>query len=135
MDSNLIQNDYDVINNLSAVTPEKVHPILKKNMLADGFEIVFDVHNSHGARIVDSLSGREFLDFFTFFASSPIGMNHPKLMTPEFREKLADAAVNNPSNSDIYTTYMAEFVDSFGSNCKTGSFQIFILGFRRLGCR
>lgn len=123
MDSNLIHNDYDIANILSEVTPDKVHPILSKNMLADGFEIVFDVQKSHGARIVDSLTGREFLDFFTFFASSPIGMNHPKLTTPEFKEKLALAAVNNPSNSDIYTTYMAEFVDTFATIAKPEHFK------------
>jgi L-lysine 6-transaminase len=33
--------------------------------------------------------------------------------TPEFRERLADVAMNKPANSDIYTTYMAEFVDTF----------------------
>jgi L-lysine 6-transaminase len=33
--------------------------------------------------------------------------------TPEFRERIADAAINKPANSDIYTTYMAEFVETF----------------------
>ncbi|HEX2059804.1 MAG TPA: L-lysine 6-transaminase, partial [Thermoanaerobaculia bacterium] len=33
--------------------------------------------------------------------------------TPEFRERIADAALNKPANSDIYTTYMAEFVETF----------------------
>src|SRR5213076_3245236 len=31
----------------------------------------------------------------------------------EFREKLAEVAINKPANSDIYTTYMAEFVETF----------------------
>ncbi|HEX7418720.1 MAG TPA: L-lysine 6-transaminase, partial [Thermoanaerobaculia bacterium] len=36
-----------------------------------------------------------------------------RLDNPEFREKLATVAVNKPANSDIYTTYMAEFVETF----------------------
>lgn len=123
MGSSLTNNDFEIINNLTTVTPQNVHQILSKNMLADGFDIVFDVKNSHGSRIIDSLSGREFLDFFTFFASSPVGMNHPKINNPEFRERLADAAVNNPSNSDIYTTYMAEFVDIFSTLAKPDHFK------------
>jgi len=92
-------------------------------MLADGYDIVFDFFKSHGARIHDSRNNRTFLDFFTFFASSPVGMNHPKINNPEFREKLANAAVNNPSNSDIYTTYMAEFVDAFSKLAKPDHFK------------
>ena len=34
----------------------------------------------------------------------PIGYNHPKIDTPEFRDRIADAAINKPANSDIYTT-------------------------------
>ncbi|HEY0787013.1 MAG TPA: L-lysine 6-transaminase, partial [Thermoanaerobaculia bacterium] len=30
-----------------------------------------------------------------------------------FRDRLAEVAVNKPANSDIYTTYMAEFVETF----------------------
>ena len=58
-------------------------------------------------------AGRNVLDFFTNFASIPIGYNHPRLDNPEFREKIADVAINKPANSDIYTTYMAEFVETF----------------------
>jgi L-lysine 6-transaminase len=123
MDSNFAKGNNGLSNKLSTVTPQNVHEILSKNMLADGFDIVFDVLKSKGARIFDSRSGREFLDFFTFFASSPVGMNHPKMTTPEFREKLADAAVNNPSNSDIYTTQMAEFVDTFAAFAKPEHFK------------
>jgi L-lysine 6-transaminase len=53
------------------------------------------------------------LDFFTNFATCPVGYNHPRLDTPEFRQRLADVALNKPANSDIYTTYFAEFVETF----------------------
>src|SRR5215204_2999476 len=51
---------------------------------------------------------------FTFFASSALGMNHPALADDaDFREELAAAAVNKPSNSDVYSVPMARFVDTF----------------------
>src|ERR1700709_1961973 len=51
---------------------------------------------------------------FTFFASSALGMNHPALAGDEaFRAELAQAAVNKPSNSDVYSVPMARFVDTF----------------------
>jgi L-lysine 6-transaminase len=93
------------------LTPREVLPTLKKYMLADGYDdLVFDLERSKGAVIYDKLHDRELLDFFTCFASSPIGYNHPKLTAPDFLKKLARVAVNKPSNSDIYTTEMAEFV-------------------------
>ncbi len=97
---------------------ELVHDVLKKNMLVDGFELVLDLKNSYRNKIIDERNSDEFIDLFTFFASSPLGMNHPKLNSEETRKKLSDAAVNKPSNSDIYTTQMAEFVDTFSKIAK-----------------
>ena len=97
------------------ITPDQVLPTLKKYMLADGYgDLVFDLERSKGAVIYDKLHDREFLDFFTCFASSPIGYNHPKLTAPDFLKKLGRVAVNKPSNSDVYTTEMAEFVATWG---------------------
>jgi L-lysine 6-transaminase len=87
-------------------------------MLADGFKIVLDLENSKGAILVDEVTGDKYLDFFTFFASSPLGMNHPYLQSEEVKEILYKVVVNKPSNSDIYTTYMADFVDSFAQIAK-----------------
>ncbi len=95
------------------VQPAEVHSVLARHMLADGYEIVMDLEKSRGSWVFDSRRGRNVLDFFTNFASVPIGYNHPRLDNPEFREKLATVAVNKPANSDIYTTYMAEFVETF----------------------
>ncbi|MEK6552749.1 MAG: L-lysine 6-transaminase [Bacteroidota bacterium] len=97
----------------SKITAQNVHDVLRKKMLVDGFNFVLDLERSHGLIIVDKKTGDEYLDFFSFFASSPVGLNHPKINTPEFREKLADAAMNKTSNSDIYTVEMAKFVDTF----------------------
>jgi L-lysine 6-transaminase len=95
------------------IQPSEVHSVLGRHMLADGYDIVMDLRKSKGSWVFDSKRGRAVLDFFTNFASCPIGYNHPRLDTPEFREKLADVAVNKPANSDIYTTYLAEFVETF----------------------
>ncbi len=95
------------------VQPAEVHNVLARHMLADGYEIVMDLRKSHGSWVFDARRGRSVLDFFTNFASIPIGYNHPRLDNPEFREKLAEVALNKPANSDIYTTYMAEFVETF----------------------
>jgi L-lysine 6-transaminase len=95
------------------VQPAEVHNVLSRHMLADGYDIVMDLKKSRGSWVFDSRKGRNVLDFFTNFASIPIGYNHPRLDSAEFRERLADAAINKPANSDIYTTYMAEFVETF----------------------
>ena len=95
------------------IQPAEVHGVLSRHMLADGYDIVMDLRKSKGSWVFDSKRGRAVLDFFTNFASCPIGYNHPRLDTPEFREKLAEVAMNKPANSDIYTTSFAEFVETF----------------------
>jgi len=106
------------LNISSSTKPEDVHDVIAKHMLADGFKIVLDLENSKGAILVDEVTGDKYLDFFTFFASSPLGMNHPYLQSEEVKEILSKVVVNKPSNSDIYTTYMADFVDSFARIAK-----------------
>jgi len=92
----------------------QVHDVLSRSMLADGMDLVLDLDRSRGSVLVDARDGRRYLDMFTFFASSALGMNHPALADDEtFRAELAQAAVNKPSNSDIYTVPMARFVDAF----------------------
>jgi L-lysine 6-transaminase len=107
------KNEKPTTTNPIKVLPSEVHPVLNRHMLADGFNLVVDLQKSHGSYIYDSRANRTLLDFFSFFASSALGMNHPKLTTPEFLEKLGRAAVNKPSNSDAYTVEMAEFVETF----------------------
>lgn len=96
------------------IAPAQVHEILGRSILADGMDLVLDLENSRGCYLVDARTGQRYLDMFTFFASSALGMNHPALAEdPEFLAELAAAAVNKPSNSDIYTVPMARFVDTF----------------------
>jgi L-lysine 6-transaminase len=117
---------FELVKNESAISerdyqqlhPENVHEILRKNILVDGFDFVLDLKNSYRNKLVDERTGDVYFDLFTFFASSPLGMNHPKLSSPEVKELLGFAAINKPSNSDIYTKLMAEFVDTFSRIAK-----------------
>ena len=94
--------------------PTDVHTSLGRHLLVDGFDFVLDLGESSGSRLVDARTGTPYLDLFTFFASSALGMNHPALVEdPVFTGELLEAARNKPSNSDIYTVAMARFVDTF----------------------
>ena len=94
--------------------PADVHVTLARHLLVDGLEMVLDLERSHGSWLVDARDGTPYLDLFTFFASSALGMNHPALADdPAFREELLAAALTKPSNSDVYTVAMARFVATF----------------------
>ncbi len=94
--------------------PDRVHEVLSRSILADGFDLVLDLTRSSGSYLVDARDGRRYLDMFTFFASSALGMNHPALADDDdFRAELTEAALNKPSNSDVYTVAMAWFVETF----------------------
>lgn len=94
--------------------PGTVHQRVAAHLLADGFAFVLDLDRSHGSTLVDARDGTEYLDMFTFFASSALGMNHDALARDdEFLREIATTAVNKPSNSDVYTVPMARFVETF----------------------
>jgi L-lysine 6-transaminase len=86
---------------------------LSKHILVDGLDLVVDLRKSKGSYLVDARTGKKYLDFFTFVASCPVGMNHPRIVSEDFQRKLAYVAANKPSLSDIYTAEQAEFVDTF----------------------
>jgi L-lysine 6-transaminase len=95
------------------VDPSQVHEVLSRHMLADGFKVVLDLERSRGSWLFDSTRGRAMLDLFTSFSSYPMGFSHPKLTSPEMAERLLRVAVVKPSNADLYTPYLAEFVATF----------------------
>jgi len=116
-----------------AVAPDKVFSTIAKVMLRDGFDIVIDMEKSEGSHVVDASTGVKWLDFYTFFASAPFGMNHPKLATPEFKEKIFRAAINKVASSDIYTTEMAEFVNTFSNVAMPKGFEhLFLIDYGTL---
>lgn len=95
------------------IPASKVRSTIANHMLADGFDMVLDLEKSKGSTIHDSQGDKDYLDLFSFFASAPLGMNHPGLCTEEFRNHIGDVAINKPSNSDFYTEELASFVEAF----------------------
>ncbi len=89
----------------------EVKKVLAKHMLTDGFDVIVDLDKSHGSWLVDKRNGEEYLDFFSMFASLSIGFNHPYLVSK--KDEFARVAVNKPTNSDIYSEEMADFMDTF----------------------
>jgi L-lysine 6-transaminase len=97
---------------MTRLSPKDVLDVLSRHILVDGYHVVMDLEKSRGSYLYDARSGRMLLDFYTNFATLPIGYNHPKMEEPEFREKLYQAALTKPANSDIYTEPYAEFVET-----------------------
>src|SRR5687767_6462027 len=95
------------------VPADQVFPVLKNNILVDGFHLVVDLERSHGSIIVDALEGKEYLDCYGYFATLPIGHNHPKMLDEGFLKSLMVAAVSNPANADMYSREFAGFVQVF----------------------
>ena len=81
------------------INPEEVQEVLKKYMLVDGFDITIDLNQSTTSHIQDSRTNKKLLDFFTFIASNPLGMNHPKLNNEEFIKQIGRVAISKPSLS------------------------------------
>ncbi|MCX6028732.1 MAG: L-lysine 6-transaminase [Chloroflexi bacterium] len=106
------------MSNSVVVSPREVHRTIGKYMLADGEHLVIDLQGSHGPYLRDAATGREYLDFYAYFASQPVSHNHPKLRAPEFMQRICEVALYNPANSDVYTTYLAEFVATFARVAK-----------------
>lgn len=108
---------------MPSVSPANVHEVLGKWLLADGFPLVCDLEKSQGAYLHDAKSGKDYLDFFSFFAARPLGFNHPKLRDPAFVERLGRVALHKPSNCDLYTVEYARFVDVFAEVALGGEFR------------
>ncbi|WP_068926117.1 L-lysine 6-transaminase [Planobispora rosea] len=89
-----------------------VHGRLARHLLVDGYRLVLDLERSRGSRLVDARTGRSYLDFYTFFASAPLGVN-PFADDPDFLALLGEVAANKPANSDLYTTHLVDFVETF----------------------
>src|SRR5262252_426051 len=96
------------------VLPSEVHKRLSEHLLVDGYRLVLDAERSHGSWLVDARDGREYLDLYTHFASAPLGANPPGIVDdPAFMVLLAGVAAGKPANPDMYTTHLAEFVETF----------------------
>ena len=93
------------------VHENKVKETLGKHILADGFDFVMDFEKSHGSYIVDRLTGKEYLDMFSMFASASVGYNHPYIL--EKADWLGKMAIYKPTLSDVYLQEYADFIEIF----------------------
>jgi len=106
-----------------SIEPNNVHNLIGKYIIVDGFDLVLDLKKSQGCNIFDLKTKKKYLDCFSFFATAPLGLNHPKLANPEFIKKIGEASVNKPTNSDVYSIEMAEFVESFSTHAVPDHFK------------
>jgi L-lysine 6-transaminase len=97
----------------STVPPQRVIAELEQHILVDGFKLVFDLARSHGSWFVDAATGRELIDLYSFYASQPIGFNHPYFDRPEVKADLLAAAKIKVANADVYTVQYATFIREF----------------------
>src|SRR6185503_106218 len=91
----------------AAVAPEQVISELEKHILVDGFKLVFDPEKSRGSHFVDAVTGRDFIDLYSFYASQPIGFNHPHFNKPAVKKDLLAAAKVKIANADVYSVQYA----------------------------
>ena len=61
------------------LSPDDVLDALSRHILVDGYHVVMDLEKSRGSYLYDARSGRPLLDFFTNFATFPVGYNHPRM--------------------------------------------------------
>ncbi|HRS00984.1 MAG TPA: L-lysine 6-transaminase [Bacteroidota bacterium] len=95
------------------VPPESVMEEISKHLLLDGYDLVLDLQASHNSTIIDERDNKKFVDFFTCFASMPIGFNHPKIADDDFINYIGKVATSKPTNSDVYTVQYATFIKTF----------------------
>ncbi len=95
------------------IAPREVITELEKHILVDGFKLVIDLKKSRGSRLVDAPTGREIVDMYSFYASMPVGYNHPYFSRPEVEADLLAAAKIKVASADVYSVQYATFVDTF----------------------
>jgi len=95
------------------VAADDVIHTLEQHILVDGFKLIYDCDRSRGSRFVDAASGRSWIDLYSFYASQPIGFNHPHFDRPEVQADLLRAAKIKVANADVYSTQFATFVQTF----------------------
>lgn len=103
-----------------------IHEKLKNYILVDGFHHVADLKASHGSWFIDSVTGKEYLDLYSQFASQPLGWNYPKIKRDI--SKFLYAVVNPIANSDVYTEPYLEFIEEFAKITSDFKHYFFVSG-------
>ena len=107
---------------MPSIDAANARAVLEKWILATGMPLICDLERSQGAYLYDASRNIEYLDFFGFFGSRPLGFNHRGLLQRPFLERLQRAALHKPSNCDVYTVEFARFTDAFCSVALGGAF-------------
>jgi L-lysine 6-transaminase len=93
------------------INSTKVLESISEHQIGDGMSIVVDNSRSKG-NIIDLKTGKEYIDFFTCFASMPLGYNHAKMLETDFLDYIGINSLNKPSNSDLYSEVQATFTET-----------------------
>ena len=96
-----------------AIPADQVPGLINLYLPSQGLDLVVDLQKSQGSDLIDAKSGESYLDFVSFFATHPLGFNHPHMTSREVVEELAQAALHKPTNSDSFTRELAEFLKTF----------------------
>ncbi|WP_198548973.1 L-lysine 6-transaminase [Streptomyces sp. PRh5] len=87
---------------------------LRTHVTGDFNDILIDIRASNGCWMVDERDGTRYLDMSMFYASAPLGHNHPGLLgDQELDETLLAAARMKPANPDFATSEQIRFVTAF----------------------
>ncbi|MER5737232.1 L-lysine 6-transaminase [Streptomyces sp. NPDC002262] len=87
---------------------------LRTHVTGDFADLLVDVRASKGCWLVDQRDGSRYLDMSMFYASAPLGHNHPGLHDdPELDEALLAVSRMKPANPDFGTGEQIAFVDAF----------------------
>jgi L-lysine 6-transaminase len=78
---------------------------------------------SKGSFLYDDESQKYILDLYCFFATLPLGYNHPIFSTDEFKDDLFTFGGLKPSTGRILTRYIDEFVSEFHEYVNQGHFH------------
>src|SRR5258707_13630999 len=97
----------------TALAPREVIAELEKHVLVDGFKLVIDLEKSRGSRLVDAPTGRELVDLYSFYASMPVGYNHPHFSRPEVEADFLWAAKIKEASADVYSVQYQPSGDTF----------------------
>ncbi len=62
-------------------TLEKAINPIKRHTIADGYlDVLIDLEKSEGPYIYNKFNDKNYLDFMSFYASMPLGFNHPSML-------------------------------------------------------
>ncbi|TQS28843.1 L-lysine 6-transaminase [Microbispora sp. KK1-11] len=99
----------------TALRADQALHTLRAHVAGDYLDLVVDLRASQGSWLADARDGRRYLDMMGFYASAPLGHNHPALADPgeDYLDELRFAARYKPSNPDFPTVIQARFVETF----------------------